>query len=186
MEWCVQEDLNKISDWFRANKLTLNTSKSNFILFKKQNRKLNATINLKVGTETLPQTNSVKFLGVWLDKNLNWVDHVNKLLLKLKRNISLLKVSRNILICQVKRTVYYAHIYSHIKYGISVWGPMISKGQLTKLRKVQTDCVKLICRTNNVTNNTFVDLQLLSVKQIVILEMSKVMYKSLIKEFQPN
>ena len=92
MEWCVQEDLNKISDWFRANKLSLNTSKSNFILFKKKNQ-LNASINLKIGHEIFPQANSIKFLGVWLDENLDWIDYTNKLLLKLKRNINLLRVS---------------------------------------------------------------------------------------------
>ena len=114
MECCVQEDLNKISDFFRVNKLTLNTSKSNFLLFKRKKTQ-NANINLRIGNEILPQAKSIKFLGVWLDQNLDWVEHTNKLLLKLKRNINLLKVSRNILTCHVKCTVYYAHIYSHIK-----------------------------------------------------------------------
>ena len=71
MECCAQMDLNKINDWFRANKLTLNANKSNCIFFhKKQNE--NIKIHLEVTGTRIPQAPYTKFLGVWVDENLNW------------------------------------------------------------------------------------------------------------------
>ena len=120
MEWCMQMDLNRINDWFRANKLTLNATKSNCIFFHK---KINTTTNirLEVSQTPIPQVTHTKFLGVWLDENLNWNEHLTRLIPQIKRNLNLLKVSKQLLNIDVKRIIYHAHIYSHLKYGISVW-----------------------------------------------------------------
>ena len=70
MEWCGQMDLNKLGDWFRANKLTLNANKSNCILFHaKKNKTL--PISLMVNNVELPLVHNIKFLGVWVDRNLD-------------------------------------------------------------------------------------------------------------------
>ena len=94
MEWCAQMDLNKLGDWFMANKLTLNANKSNCILFHVKKNKM-AAISLIVNNVKLPVVQNVKFLGVWVDRNLDWHEHVNKVILKLKHNLNLLKVSKN-------------------------------------------------------------------------------------------
>ena len=36
LKWCVQDELKQLSDWFRANKLTLNLTKSVCMLFSKK------------------------------------------------------------------------------------------------------------------------------------------------------
>ena len=69
MEWCVQEDLNKIDDCFKANKLTINATKSNGILFHRK-RLTTTNIALKIDNESLPLVKSTKFLGVWVDNSL--------------------------------------------------------------------------------------------------------------------
>ena len=66
MGWCVQEDLNKIDDWFKANKLTINSAKSNGILFLRK-RLTTTNIALKIDNESLPMLKSTKFLSVWVD-----------------------------------------------------------------------------------------------------------------------
>ena len=93
MEWCAQMDLNNLDNWFKANKLTLNASRSNCVLFH-QKKNITAQITLTVNNVTLPLVKNVKFLGVWVDRNLDWCEHVNKLILKLKRNLNLLKVTK--------------------------------------------------------------------------------------------
>ena len=42
-----------------------------------------------------------------------------------------------------KKCVYYAQIYSHISYGIILWGNMINQSALNKLQKIQNKCFKL-------------------------------------------
>ena len=72
-----------MEDWLKANKLTLNASKTKYILFKKKKEDVNITsLKLliddkdieKVGTEC--KNESFKFVGVHLDKSLNWNHHL--------------------------------------------------------------------------------------------------------------
>ena len=100
MEWCVQMDLNKLGDWFRANKLTLNANKSNCILFHVKKNKT-SPISLRVNNVELPLVHNVKFLSVWVDRNLDWCEHINKIILKLKCNLNLLKISKKLLLPHV-------------------------------------------------------------------------------------
>ena len=110
-------------------------------------------IALNIGSAMLPQANCTKFLGVWIDQNLDWNEHITRHVLKLKQNQNLLKTTKNLLSNNVKKTIYYAHIYSHLKYGVAIWGPMLNKGQLTKLKKIQNESMHLITNTKLPTMN---------------------------------
>ena len=64
----VEKDVHKLMDWFRANKLTLNLSKTEVILFNSKDSSQKITLN--IGTCTLTTTQYVRFLGIWLDSKL--------------------------------------------------------------------------------------------------------------------
>ena len=70
LKWCLEDDLNTLSDWFAANKLTLNLDKTVCILFQKNNQ--NKEMELKIKGLTIPNQKETKFLGMWLDQSLNW------------------------------------------------------------------------------------------------------------------
>ena len=120
-----------LSDWFKANKLTLYADKTICLVFSpKGNTKLD--INLKLGDS------QTKFLGIWLDKNLDWNKHIDVLLGKLKQNVGLLRKSKNLLDKPAMRSLYYAHIQSHLSYSMSVWRSMINKNQIQSCKKYKT------------------------------------------------
>ena len=75
LRWCLEQDMTNISDWFLANKLTLNISKSSCVLFKKNKNKV--SLSIEINNNPIPQCTHVKFLGIWLDENLNWNHHCN-------------------------------------------------------------------------------------------------------------
>ena len=85
LKWTVEEDLNKLMDWFRANKLTLNLDKTVCVLFDNQSKP--QMVTLEIGTYKLQSSELVKFLGVWIDNKLNWNKHINTLIAKLKQNL---------------------------------------------------------------------------------------------------
>ena len=58
----------------------------------------------------------------------------------------MLRLGKHSLTIQVKMGVYYAHIYSHLTYGLILWGNMLNENELTKLQKIQNKCFKLVCR----------------------------------------
>ena len=95
----------------------------------------------------------MKFLGIWIDNRLNWNSHLSKLVVKLKRNVNLLRVSKHTLNIHAKKSLYYAQIYSHLSYGLTVWGNMTSNRSLTKLQKIQNKCFKLIFGSDTTVDN---------------------------------
>ena len=132
LTWYIREDLEMLSDWFKANKLTLNLDKSVCILFgKPANKRSSCQAKLKI--LGLPIADHTKFLGVFLDESLNWSYHYNHIVVKLKCNMNLLKRGAHLLNMQSKKILYYGHIYSHLSYCVSTWGPMLQQSQIKKL-----------------------------------------------------
>ena len=115
LKWCLEQDLKIVSDWFRANKLTLNILKSDCILF---GSSATRRIKLELDGITLPFVKSTKFLGIWIDEHLNWSKHVSELTVKLKRGQKLLQLSKNFLSPHALQSLYYAQFHSHLSYSI--------------------------------------------------------------------
>ena len=82
-----------LSDWFRVNKLSLNTSKTVLIQFWHKGE----TINVEVNNQIIPRVSVTKFLGVWLDKKLTWENQPEHIFQKIQSNKHMLKMARNIL-----------------------------------------------------------------------------------------
>ena len=171
IKFCLEHDLGILQDWFRANKLTLNIGKSVFILFGKHN---NQTLSIRLGNEIIPQVKFTKFLGLWIDENLNWRKHTSKLLLKLKSNINLLKTGRNCLSQHALKVVYFAQIHSNLSYGIGIWGSLMPKEMLTKLQQVQNACIRIL----NGKHASPEQNNILTVDQLVSLELCKLWHKN--------
>ena len=89
----VNMELEKISEWFKANKLSLNIKKTNYTLFQKNSTKDNLPpkpTNLKTVNSILKRQTSINFLGVMLDENILWKEHIKTVENKLSENIGLL------------------------------------------------------------------------------------------------
>ena len=71
-----------------------------------------------------------------------------------------------------KRLVYFAHIQSHIKYGIILWGNSLSQDQLSKLTRIQANCVQYLDQKCD-----FKTLKILRINSIIELENCKFGYK---------
>lgn len=71
-------ELEKLSNWLWANKLMVNNSKTNYCLFHPLKIKaVNDFYNVKMG-DKWKQSNNIKYLGIKLDNNLTWENHVHK------------------------------------------------------------------------------------------------------------
>ena len=176
LKWCLEEDLTRLSNWFKANKLTMNVDKTVCVLFQKNNKK--ESIKLKIDSMLLSNANEVKFLGMWLDENLSWTNHINKLILKISRNSNLIKYSKNKLPKETKVLVYHAHIGSHIQYGITLWGNSASPSQIKKVQKIQNNCIKFIMH-NQSKQKSEKSLQILPIDSMIVLANYRFGYKLL-------
>ena len=84
LKFCIEHGLSIISDWFKANGLTLNLDKSICIIFPSIPNQQLTKINISADKTCIPFVSHTKFLGVWIDKNLNWNHHISTLTQKLK------------------------------------------------------------------------------------------------------
>ena len=88
IEQKVNYEMKNVSEWLLANKLSLNVSKSNFLIVRPH--KNNRIINLKINDENLKQEAFSKYLGVLIDEKLNWKQHINQLNTKISKSIGIL------------------------------------------------------------------------------------------------
>ena len=136
----MRHDLKLLDEWFKANQLLLNLSKTVLMTFW-QNGK---DIKLDLENTPIPTVTTTTFLGVYLDNQLNWKYHTTTLRNKIHSNKYLLGTSQNLLSKQSLRSIYYAHIYSHLNYSLVTWGSMILASDKEKLYKAQKTCVRLL------------------------------------------
>ena len=87
IEDTVNEELGKISDWLIANRLTLNTKKSNFLLVRPRRRKPSHEISLSINNEPLVETDHAKYLGVLIDNNLSRNYHIEQINMKVAKSL---------------------------------------------------------------------------------------------------
>ncbi len=71
----VNLDLDNLVDWFRSNKLALNTSKTTFMLFT-NSRNIPVNQVIKIDTDVIERKNCCKFLGLLIDDKLSWSEHI--------------------------------------------------------------------------------------------------------------
>jgi hypothetical protein len=144
----INSDLNSLSQWFRNNSLSLNVNKSNYILFRTKNKVTDVNETIHMDGKQMKRVDSTKFLGVHIDEHLNWSVHVKHLLTKLSSGLYSLNMARNILPMHSKKLLYFSHVQSHLIYGLSAWGPMISAADLRKLKVIQNKGLRAIFSLN--------------------------------------
>ena len=174
LKYCVERELEVLNDWFKANKLTLNVDKSVYLVFDRTGS--SSLQQLMIGGRPIKKAKETKFLGTWLDDQLNWKSHISRLMTRLKCGLGMLQRSRDHLTTRAKKLLYYGQVHSHLCYGIGVWGPMISKGQTNDLRSIQMKCLQLV-NPSIPTYQLLTQLKVLSIEKLIDLRQCNLGYK---------
>ena len=138
----MNEDLREISNWFKANKLSLNAKKTKFIVFTGKQRNLHGLI-LKIDDEIISEVECTKFLGVYIDKQLKWEMHIKYVEKKLASALYVFNSLKHYLPTAHLTTLYYTLVDPHINYGCLVWGNTIKKF-LHKIYIFQKNAIRII------------------------------------------
>ena len=149
LEKTVNSELLKVSDWLNANKLTLNAKKSNYVIFRPYQRKLNYSINIEMidnctQIPTMLQCEDhVKYLGVLLDRNLSWKFQINNVALKISRTVGVVARLRHFVPRTTLLNIYQSLILPHLTYGLAAWG-QAAKTHLKKILVLQKRALHLM------------------------------------------
>ena len=119
----MNKDLQSLFNWLCANRLSLNVSKTEFIIFRPPKGKLLNRVTLSLNGTKLFESTKIKYLGVILDNKLTWKHHIFELRKKLNRAVGMLYKLRRIK-CnkRILLSLYFSIFQSHLTYGICVWG----------------------------------------------------------------
>ena len=126
---------NTIHKWLIANNISLNDGKTELIYFRKGGPA--PTLNIKLHGKTLVPTQTVKYLGVYLDEFLSGEAHSQELVKKLNRANGMLAKSRHFVPDLELKNIYHAIFSSHLMYGAQVWSTKLLSvtAKITRLQK---------------------------------------------------
>ena len=172
----TNKELIKVNNWLANNKLFLNYSKSNFIIFTK--KKINHKFRITIGNNEIQQVKSTKYLGVILDEKLNWEPHIKSLKSKLSRSCYIFNKLKNYADTKTLIMVYYSLFYSHLQYCITSWGRAADKF-ISQIYILQKRVVRYICKVSSrtSTHSLFKTIELLKLDEIYELQIGKLMHK---------
>ena len=117
----INQEISKVDTWLLSNKLVLNVAKSKFMLFFKHT-KVVPTLKLLINGNPIEQVTNFNFLGITIDQNITWSDHITKISIKVARVIGILSKLKHIFPRNILRTIYNSLIYPHLIYGLYLWG----------------------------------------------------------------
>jgi len=105
LQTTVNLELCKIDHWLRANKLSLNFNKTNFMLL--TSRKHNpASFKVIINNHNIYPEDNLKYLGVLLDHKLSWKPHVQMVKTQLSRACGILSKLKHYTTLPVLKVVY--------------------------------------------------------------------------------
>ena len=92
-------ELTKVSDWLMVNRLKLNLNKTRSMILhqSKNNFWKNIDLNVKIGKTDIKKTNNFKYLGINIDRNLNWSEQIETIKTKLQKTLGVLYKTRHFL-----------------------------------------------------------------------------------------
>ena len=122
LERTVNKELKWLNHWLNVNRLALNISKTNFVIFHTFNKPPKESITLKIKGKAISEEKYAKYLGVLVDSALNWKAHIQNVSKKIARSLGVMYRIRPFVTPTILKNIYYSLVYPHLLYGILVWG----------------------------------------------------------------
>ena len=142
----MNKELRKVANWFKANKLSLNISKTKYSLFHStRKRKYIPNILPPLDIDNVPVKREfvTKFLGVYLDENISWKHHINIVSTKVCKSIGILYRTRCILSKFLRKQLYFSFINCYLNYANIAWAST-NKSKLQALYRHQKHAARII------------------------------------------
>jgi hypothetical protein len=155
----LQTDLNKLKEWALVNKMKINPNKSKSISFTKA--RVRDRIEYFFGNQLIPETNSIKYLGIIIRSDLNWTDQVNYTVRKAWKALHfvmrILKKGNN----NTKHLAYTTLVRPILEYGAVCWDPY-REGQIGALNRVQRGAAKFANNADQTSWETLAERRMVS------------------------
>lgn len=173
--------MKMIKSWLDKNILTLNIKKSNFVCFSVTKRNASPITDITVHEHNclnhtqcncnlkIYKTDKAKYLGVVIDPQLRWQEHVEYISGKIRKLIYKFYQLRQIMTIRMLKTIYFALVESILNYCIAAWGAT-NKTIIEPLKITQKYILKVMLNKKKTysTENLYVESNVLQINQLYI------------------
>ena len=166
-----------LTDWFRANKLSLNVAKTNYMLFTYSSQQIDPQIDIHLANSSIKRAKCAKFLGIYIDEKLKWDEHIYNMNKKISKSFFAIRKARHVLSRKHLTTLYYSLVYPYLAYGVTLWGSTYPT-HLSKIIIRQKKVVRIIAGAhyNAHTGPIFRNMRLLKLEDIYKLQVSRYVF----------
>ena len=179
----VNTELSKIQEWLTVNKLSLNISKTKYMVFHHPNKKLPENLtHIQINDIDIERVSNFCFLGLTINENLTWKTHTDKIANKVTKYTGILNKHKRFLPQTILRSLYFSLIQSQLNYCILAWG-----FDLNRLERVQKKSIRTITnsRFNSHTEPLFKQMKIIKIKDFFELNILKFYHKLVNKRLPP-
>lgn len=173
----LNKELESLAEWFKTNKLSLNVSKTHYIIINPPQTNTPNNLLLQIGNDIIEKKSHIKFLGLTIDNKLDWKEHVVFVRNKISSSIYAINKVKHFMNRTHLLTLYYSLVYPYLDYGITLWGSTCQT-YLNKIIVMQKRAVRIISGStyNCHSDPLFKRLNILKLNDIYELKVAKHMY----------
>ena len=148
----LQIELTVVCEWLKANKLTLNSNKTKYIIFGTKNSlTTKPDLNIHVGTAKIERVSSMKYLGVILDEHLTIDEHITYIITKVSNKLGILRRAHEYLNMNTKILLYKSLVLPQLDYCDLIY-MCTTEENLQRLQYIQNSACRIILRADKYTS----------------------------------
>ena len=120
----INRELGIINTWLEANKLSLNATKTKYMVFHSINCPEDSlpVLNLRLNNFPIERVKQFDFLGLTISDTLTWKEHVNKIANKIAKSIGVMSRLKYQLDKTKLVLIYDSLVLPHFYFSILAWG----------------------------------------------------------------
>jgi hypothetical protein len=123
MSKLMTDQMKQVTDWLKINMLTLNISKTNYMIMCSRGKKVDDfECNMEIDGKLIECKAQCKFLGLIVDDKLTWKYHIDYICNKVSKLIGILFRARKMLSTSSLTTLYNSLVKPYFTYCINTWG----------------------------------------------------------------
>ena len=167
VETCLQDSLSKAKLWCDQNSMIIHPEKTKCMIIatRQREQRTRPKLKLKLENKNIEQVKNHKMLGVTIDSELNWNQHIENIFKRISKNIFLLTKLKKYAKIENLKLFFNAHILSHINYASTLYDGC-SKDMLKQLNSIYRRAVKhLIFQPGLPTDDKLQKLKLLPLEK---------------------
>ena len=143
----LNTELIKISQFFKANKLKINTKKTKLVCFRKNSCNIDySNFPVYFDGDLLDFEEGATFLGLRLDCHLTWASHCTHVANTISKNNSIINRAKKILPSSSLKILYGSLVLPHLQYGLAAWGGSTGNN-LKRVVNIQKRAIRTICKS---------------------------------------